>query len=709
MKIKMKKITAGRGVLLAMALSLTFVLSTLYVVPVAGRTEVAVEASRTKSSRAEETNVPSFKIDGFVENETRASLSSSSSSSLEEKKKSASKRSKSSVANDSSAPMTKMPSSTTTVEPAVAGETDDLSEGFIRKGEIFAPANAAAFEGNDEIVALGKDDNDLVDDSSLEVLKVEDPLVEFRKSDFVEKFDMSKNVHRIEPLDENGPLPSDYVPPESKITEDEFRAEFDARFNNMTEAEAMLGAGKNETSALGAWIYQGQYHSHTNWHREITGWGYALGGCSAICGPYGWRTDGRKYRDCATHVYYHRYQDFNCYSSGWWWWYRSWCTWGSYHYKYSHSSSGSCSSYGWYQFRSVGCNRHACPPPPSPPPPGASAGTPQVSIAQKPVILTDYEFDFQISVSDDGCYDPSNCFRDDSTRAENSNRGLVCQAYVKKKDDSSCGYAKSEARKYPCLRWDNFFDSQKSGAGKVALTLTNENNEKVVGHMQIWHHCFWKYPDGTIVPQTSKNKFELLHEFEAVKDCGHWAPASVNTPNNPVISTIARKFLLSSPTFLASNCDDVVSSREAVFREFDKYPLDGKLSFDEIERAFLSHDVDVSYLNHLQNTGLFEDVLLSQVILSPTFPFLCIPKDPVPEVVVNKITYPVMDTQEEECAANNEKLDLEWDYNLGVNKDRDFACVYADGLLYRKIPGKEMTEPERESNRRHSSLFKRWI
>ena len=73
MKIKMKKITAGRGVLLAMALSLTFVLSTLYVVPVAGRTEVAVEASRPKSSRAEETNVPSFKIDGFVENEARAS------------------------------------------------------------------------------------------------------------------------------------------------------------------------------------------------------------------------------------------------------------------------------------------------------------------------------------------------------------------------------------------------------------------------------------------------------------------------------------------------------------------------------------------------------------------------------------------------------------------------------------------------------------
>ena len=100
--------------------------------------------------------------------------------------------------------------------------------------------------------------------------------------------------------------------------------------------------------------------------------------------------------------------------------------------------------------------------------------------------------------------------------------------------------------------------------------------------MQIWHHCYWKYPNGVIVPQTSKNKFELLYEFEAVKDCGDWAPASVNTPNERVISTIARKFLLSSPTFLASNCDDVVSSRETVFREFDKSPLDGKLSFDEL-------------------------------------------------------------------------------------------------------------------------------
>ena len=49
-----------------------------------------------------------------------------------------------------------------------------------------------------------------------------------------------------------------------------------------------------------------------------------------------------------------------------------------------------------------------------------------------------------------------------------------------------------------------------------------------------------------------------------------------------------------------------------------------------------------------------------------------------------------MDTQEEECAANNEKLEMSWDYNINIDPQRDFQCVYADGLLLRKIPGKEI-------------------
>ena len=96
-------------------------------------------------------------------------------------------------------------------------------------------------------------------------------------------------------------------------------------------------------------------------------------------------------------------------------------------------------------------------------------------------------------------------------------------------------------REYPCLRWDNFIDNAKSGAGKTALTLVNNNNEKIVGNMQIWHHCFWKYSDGRVVERSSNKKFELLHEFEAVKDCGDWAPASVTIPKNEqIVSTIRR-------------------------------------------------------------------------------------------------------------------------------------------------------------------------
>ena len=46
------------------------------------------------------------------------------------------------------------------------------------------------------------------------------------------------------------------------VSAEDFRAEFDAKNQNRTEAEALLGDAKNETSALGAWIYQGAYHHH---------------------------------------------------------------------------------------------------------------------------------------------------------------------------------------------------------------------------------------------------------------------------------------------------------------------------------------------------------------------------------------------------------------------------------------------------------------
>ena len=121
-----KTVVAGSGVLFFVALSLTCMLSTVYVVPVAGRTEVA-KASTTDRSRAEGANVPSFQSDDFDEDEKYASSSPSSSSSSLEEKRGASKRSKSFVANDMSASMTEMPkSSPTFVKPAIAGETSGL-------------------------------------------------------------------------------------------------------------------------------------------------------------------------------------------------------------------------------------------------------------------------------------------------------------------------------------------------------------------------------------------------------------------------------------------------------------------------------------------------------------------------------------------------------------------------------------------------------
>ena len=51
----------------------------------------------------------------------------------------------------------------------------------------------------------------------------------------------------------------------------------------MTEAEAMLGAGKNETSALGAWIYQGTVpRSH-----ELASRNHWMGACSGLGGVLG--------------------------------------------------------------------------------------------------------------------------------------------------------------------------------------------------------------------------------------------------------------------------------------------------------------------------------------------------------------------------------------------------------------------------------------
>ena len=373
----MKK--TASGVLLVMTLSLTLILSS-FVVPVVGITEMAAEAAKKnveKSNHAEEatTKNVAFGIDDFVKDE-RDVLAS---------KKIASKHSKLSVTNGPNAVMTEIPLSTT--EPIIAGRKSDPFDGFVKEGEIFVDENSVFGGDESDPHFFSKEEDSLqsssVGDDAFEVIKLEDPLVEVQKGEVIEEID-KESALLAEPFEELGYMPSDYVPPEVTVSAEDFRAEFDAKNQNRTEAEALLGDAKNETSALGAWIYQGAYHHHTNWHRQYSGY-HNSGGCSQICGPYGYRWQYRLYRNCPTYYYYHRYRDYNCYSSGWWWWYRSWCSWGRYHYSYSHSRGGSCHGWHYYNWRTVSCNRHACPPPPSPPPPGANPGVPQGAVTRRTV------------------------------------------------------------------------------------------------------------------------------------------------------------------------------------------------------------------------------------------------------------------------------------------------------------------------------------
>ena len=45
-----------------------------------------------------------------------------------------------------------------------------------------------------------------------------------------------------------------------------------------------------------------------------------------------------------------------------------------------------------------------------------------------------------------------------------------------------------------------------------------------------------------------------------------------------------------------TDCTTVDYVKETVFRKYDTNPRDGKLSYDELYNAFLTHDVDSSYM-----------------------------------------------------------------------------------------------------------------
>ena len=131
--------------------------------------------------------------------------------------------------------------------------------------------------------------------------------------------------------------------------------------------------------------------------------------------------------------------------------------------------------------------------------------------------------------------------------------------------------------------------------------------------------------------------------------------------------------------------------KEQVFRKYDIDPLDGKLSYGELAEAFQKHDVDLSYLDHLNEIEYFDDtkggVMLSDVMNSNTRPAHCTLVDANSDVFIHETSYPNLETGKRECELNKEKVKIGWDFqsNKAPNQTSDMVCIYADGLFYKKL------------------------
>ena len=150
-------------------------------------------------------------------------------------------------------------------------------------------------------------------------------------------------------------------------------------------------------------------------------------------------------------------------------------------------------------------------------------------------------------------------------------------------------------------------------------------------------------------------------------------------------------YYLSSPIFLNAKCDAIDVAKEQSFRKYDIDPLDGKLSYNELREALAKHDVDMTYLEHLQNTDYFVKkggILLSEVMNSKAHPSQCIVADKTSDIFATKITYPTLETGEDECKAQKERVDLARDYSKNPTLN-DFMCIYTDGLFYKTVKGNQ--------------------
>ena len=293
-------------------------------------------------------------------------------------------------------------------------------------------------------------------------------------------------------------------------------------------------------------------------------------------------------------------------------------------------------------------------------------------------IISEREYDFRISVSDDGCFGEPHleaakdgskklCLATEVNVADNTAKGLYCKAYV---GNDHCTYEKA-TDSFPCMKWDNFFNPKKSRSFRKSLTFRDNSGQvaysKTYGKYSIHATCGWFYdaPHYTKeVPGTSTGDFAKLYEFEVEKGCNDW----MEDPSADS-KLIAQLFLLSAPDFINSKkCEYLDETKEMLFRKFDVAPMNGVLSSDEILTAFRTHNVDTGYVERLIQSNFFADLAKSGLLLhdvkgSPATPLACVDTQTKgTQMYFINVTYPRRTTTETQCANEKNRVDLAWDY-----------------------------------------------
>ena len=342
------------------------------------------------------------------------------------------------------------------------------------------------------------------------------------------------------------------------------------------------------------------------------------------------------------------------------------------------------------------------PPMPPTPPPGEEVNKPVVMIDNPLKTVSDREYDFRITVSDDGCAGAPNlqaggdesknfCLATEVGVATNTDKGLYCKAYVGNDD---CTY-ESATSTFPCMKWDNFFNPKKSRSFRKSLTLRDSDGEvaysKKYGKYSIYYSCGWFYDAPHYkeeVPGTSTGEFAKLHEFEVKEGCNEWMedPAADS-------KLITQFFLLSSPEFVNfQRCEYLDEVKEMLFRKFDVAPIDGVLASNELLSAFRTHNVDTSYLERLIENNYFSGLSKSGLFLhevkeSSALPLACVdPQVKGTQMYFVNVTYPQRSATEQQCLDENYRVDLAWDF-VKIPAANDKQCIFADGRFFKQTIG----------------------